>query len=328
MSTIAARVRLWSAGSLIGIALAAGAARAADVYPARPIRFLINQPAGGPTDRFARTVATRLGERLGQALVAENKGGAGGVIAADTLMKAPADGYTLLFGSSSLATLVPLIYKQLPYDPDKMMPVGSLASYAMYLLVNSNLPVTTGPELIAYAKVHPGELSYASGGNGASGHLAGELLRSMGGIDIVHIPYKGNAQAQQDVMSGRVALKFDFWPTSQPLLQSGKVRAIASSGKTRSALTPDIPTLSESGLAGYNMTSWFAIFAPAGTPRPIVDKLNADIAWVLAQPAMRALLDEEAFEPLVLTPEGVRARIQDDRQVLAPIVREARIQVD
>jgi tripartite-type tricarboxylate transporter receptor subunit TctC len=306
----------------------AGAAQGEASYPAKPIRFLINQPPGGPTDQFARMIAARLSERLGQTVVAENKGGAGGVIAADTLMKAPADGYTLLFGSSSLATLVPLIYKHLPYDPAQMMPVGALASYSMYLLINPALPVGSVADLVKLGKAKPGSLSFASGGNGASGHLAGELFKNMAGLDIVHIPYKGNVLAQQDVIAGRVGLMFDFYPTSQAAVQGGRLRVLASTGKTRSPLTPDVPTLNESGLPGYSMTSWFAIFVPPGTPRPIVDKLNGDIAYILAQPAMQAKLTDEAFEPLVLSPEGVTARIKSDMAVLAPIVRQANIHVD
>jgi tripartite-type tricarboxylate transporter receptor subunit TctC len=206
-----------------------------------------------------------------------------------------------------------------------MQPVGALASYAMFLLVNPALPVTSVSELIALAKEKPGTLSFASGGNGATGHLAGERLRSMANIDVTHIPYKGNVLGQQDVMAGRVSFMFDFHPTSIAAVQAGRLRMLASTGKERSMLTPDIPTLDESGLPGFNIVSWYAVFAPPGTPRPIVDSLNRTLIAMTRTPDMQAKLRAQAFEAMELTPEEITARIQAETAVLAPIVRQAGI---
>jgi len=261
--------------------------------------------------------------------VIDNRPGANTAIAAAEAARAKPDGYTLFQPMNSTLTVNPYAFSKLPYDPLRdFTPIGGIAGYSLYLLLNPQLPVKTLPELIRYAKARPGELTYASGGNGTSNHLAGELLKSMAGIDMVHVPYKGNVIAQQDVIAGRVSMMFDFWSTSQQQVKTGRLKVVGSTGDARSSFTPDIPTFKESGLDGYSMTAWFGLFAPAATPRAIVDKLNAQLRAALALPSVRHKLSVQGYEAMPGSPADLQALVDAGNALWTPVFRKANIRAD
>jgi len=253
-------------------------------YPERPIKFIVPFAAGGSTDMVGRLVAEKLSVDLGQSVIVENKPGAGTTIGTNAVVKAKPDGYTLLLCSSSLV-LNRLLYKQLPYDYTKdLVPVAGLIKIPHILVVNPSVPVHSLPELIAYAKRHPGTMNYASTGIGALPHVMAELFLSMTHLKIQHVPYSGTAPALQDLLAGRVQMLFDNLSTALPNLQAGKVRAIGLTTAQRSPAAPQYPTLAEQGLTGYDATSWFGVAAPAGTPDSVVEKVNAAINRILVSP--------------------------------------------
>ena len=279
---------LWrlAVGALLAFsALAAAPMAGAQAYPAKPIRIVVPFPPGGATDILARAVAQKLTDAWGQAVVVDNRPGAGGNIGSEIVAKAAPDGYTLEMGTVGTHAINASLYAKMPYDHVKdFAPVILVAGVPNVLVVNPSLPVSSVQELIAYAKANPGKLNFASSGNGTSIHLAGELFKVMAGVQMTHIPYKGSAPALQDLIGGQVQLMFDNLPPSLPHIKAGKLRALAVTSATRSSALPDTPTIAESGLPGFEASSWFGVLAPAGTPPAIIAKLNAEIAAWLASP--------------------------------------------
>ena len=266
-------------------------------YPAKPIRLVVPFPPAGPTDVVARLVGQKLAERWHQQVVVENRAGAGGTIGAELVARTAPDGYTLLMGSTANMAVNVTLYAKLSYDPLKdFVPVNLAAITPNLMVVNPSLPVTNVREFIALAKTKPGSINYASGGSGTPSHLAAELFKTMAGMQMSHIPYKGSIPALTDVMGGQVTLMFDSMPSALPLVKSGRLKALAQTGAKRSASVPDLPTIGESGLPGYEVAGWFGLFAPAGTPRDIVMKLSNEITLVLNLPDVKeryALLGAE-----------------------------------
>jgi tripartite-type tricarboxylate transporter receptor subunit TctC len=281
--------------------LAAGVA-AAQAYPTKPVKLVVTYPPGGTVDAVARIIAPRLAQRLGQPVVVDNRGGAGGVIGGDLVAKSPADGYTLMLDASNHAQN-PALRSKMPFDTLRdFAPVSLLVKVPNILLVHPSYPVRTVPELIAKAKAAPGEVNYASSGNGSSPHLAAALFDSMAHTRMTHVAYKGGGPALTDVMAGQVPVFFASLGSSLPYIQSGKLRPVAVAGRTRSAVLPDVPTIAESGLPGYEMYEWNAVFAPAGTPAAVIDKLSAAFAAVLKEPEIHARLAGLGAEVIGSTP--------------------------
>ena len=287
---------------IAAFALLPGAARA-DTYPSKPIKMLVPFPAGGTVDFFARTVGPRLAEALGQPVLIENRSGAGGNIAAEAVAKSPADGYTLLMGSEIVSINITL-YEKLGYDPVKdLAPVVLVGTVPNILLVSPSLPVKTTQELIAYAKSGK-KMSYASTGLGTSSQLSSELFKSVAGIDVLHVPYKGGAPAIVDLAGGQVEMMFVNMPTGLPMVKGGKVRILAVTSAQRAPQVPDVPTIAET-LPGFETAAWSAIYAPAGTPRAVIDKLNAAMVKILQMPDVKAALAEQGAVPAGGTPQAL-----------------------
>ena len=281
----------------------------AQPYPHKPVRMVVAQSVGGNADFVARAFAQRLSERLGQQLVVDNRPGAGGTIAAEVVSRAAPDGYTVLLAPTAYG-INPALYAKLPYDPQRdLAPISLLASSSAVVVVNPQLAARSVAELIALAKSQPGKLHYGSSGVAAANHLAGELFRSMAGIDIVHVPYKAATAALVDLTSGRIQLMFASPPSVMALVRSGKVRAIATAGVKRAAQLPDVPTVMESGLPGYQNTIWQALLAPARTPRPIVDRIYREVADIARQPELRERLQADGSEPIGSTPQELADHI-------------------
>jgi tripartite-type tricarboxylate transporter receptor subunit TctC len=287
-------------GKVACFLLAASAASMvlAQDYPNKPIRLVSNYAAGSSIDIIARLVAKPLSEQVGQPVIVENKPGAGGDIGTDVVAKAPKDGYTIGFASPGPLVFNPMMRKSMPFAPGDVVPVTLLATGPNVLLVNPEVPAKNLTELIAYIKANPGKVSYASAGNGTSGHLAGELFRYLTKTDILHIPYKGNAEAVTDVLAGRVQLLFSGVPPIRAFVESGKLRAIAVADFKRSKQLPGVPTMAEAGLPGAESGAWYGILAPAGTPAPILDRLNAELVKVLQRPEVRAQFDQLGIDPV------------------------------
>ena len=292
--------------------LAQAPAAAPGAYPSQPIRLLVGYAPGGPTDIIARLVATRLQEVLGQSVVVENKAGASSNIASDEVARAKPDGYTLLLGTIANATNM-TFYKKLNYDTMRSFaPITHLVASPSVLMVNAALPVRNVSELIALAKAKPGTLSFASSGNGGSPHLGGELLKMRAGVDMIHVPYKGTAPAMNALLSGEVSMSFVTSLSAIPQAKNPKLRALAVAGQQRLPQLPDVPTLIESGLAGFEVSSWSGLMAPAGTPPAIIARLNAETVKILALPEVRATLLAQAALPVGNTPEQFRAYIAEE----------------
>ena len=301
-----------------GIALAALFACAAfhvqaQGYPAKPVRIIVPFAAGGGTDIVARTVGARLGEGLGQTVIVDNRAGAAGAIGTELAAKSAADGYTLLMGSNGPLAISPGLHAKLPYDPLRdFAPVALITTMPFLMVVHPSLPVRSVKALVALAKARAGQLNYGSPGSGSSTHLAMELFKSMAGIAIVHVPYKGVAPAATDLISGQVQMMSGDLNTLMPHVKSGKMRPLAVTGATRSALLPDMPTLSEAGVPGYEASGWFGIFAPAATPREIVRRLNGEIVKALASIELRKRLAGLGGEVAGETPERFGAHLRDE----------------
>ena len=312
------------------LALFVGHARGADTgYPNKPVRLVVPFPPGGTTDVMGRLIGQQLSARLGHQFVIDNRPGAGGGIGADIVAKAPADGYTLLLGAVATHSINPSLYAKLPYDAVKdFAPISLLATLQNVLVVNPSLPVRSVQELVALAKAKPGTLTFASGGNGTTHHLAGELFKRMAGVDMTHVPYKGNAPAIADVLGGQVSMMFDNINNSLPHIKAGKLRALAVTGTARAPVLPSLPTLAELGFTGFNITSWFALFAPAGTPQPILQRLNTEVNRVLHEKQVRELLAAESIEAQGNTPEQFRAFLQAEAVRWAKLVKESGAHID
>jgi tripartite-type tricarboxylate transporter receptor subunit TctC len=296
----------------------------AQSYPVRPIRIVLGYPAGGSTDLLARIVAQWVSERLGQTIVIENKPGAGTNIAAQTVVAAPADGYTLLFAASTYAINATL-YDNLPYNFLRdIVPIAGLAELPLVLDVNTALPVYTFAEFIAFAKANPGSINFASFGVGTIAHLAIELIKQMAGIDVVHVPYRGGAPFITDLLAGRVQAGIDAMPNSLPHIRSGNVRALAVLPAKRAAALPDVPTVAET-LPGYEVSTWSGIVAPRGTPAEVVERLNREINAALADPGVKARIAEIGGTPLVYTPQEFETVIRADTDKWAKVIKAANI---
>jgi len=304
-------------------------AQGAATYPAKPVRLVVPFPAGGTTDILARAVAQRLSEAWGRQVIVDNRPGAGGNIGSDLVAKAAPDGYTLLMGTVGTHAINPSLYKNMPYDHVKdFAPVILVAGVPNVLVVNPSLPVHSVTELIAYAKANPGKLNFASSGNGTSIHLSGELFKAMTGVEMTHVPYKGSAPALTDLIGGQVQLMFDNLPSSLPFIKAGKLRALAVTSGARAAALPDLPTLAESGLPGFEASSWFGVLAPAGTSRDIVAKLNGAIAGWLASPEAKEKLLAQGAIAAGGTPEDFARHIGAETAKWAKVVKASGAHID
>ncbi len=304
----------------------------AQSYPNKPVRWLIPFSAGGPTDVLARAIAPKLSESLGVPVIVENKVGAGGSLAMDAVAKSAPDGYTIGMGHSGTQSINPHLYSKLPYDSLKdFAPVTPVVSYVNVLVVNPNVPAKTVAELVAYAKVNPQKVSFASGGTGATNHLSGELLKAVTGAPMLHVPYKGSAPALVDVMSGNATCMFDILVTSLPQIRAGKVRALAVTSAKRSGYAPDIPTMRESGIEGYEEAGsdlWFGVLGPAGTPKPIVDRLNAELVKALKTPEVSERIRVQAYDVWTLSPEEFTNFLRTDHARWGKVVKFAGARAD
>jgi tripartite-type tricarboxylate transporter receptor subunit TctC len=301
--------------------LAAPAAGAAADYPSRPIRVVVPYPAGGGLDLVLRAMTPGLTARLGQQLVVDNRGGATGVIGAELVARAAPDGYTLLFHSSAGMGIVPNLNQSLPYDPVRDFAPVTLATSSPYMLVvHPKVPVTSVPQLIAYAKARPGELNYASSGNGSSTHLAGELLNRMAGTRLVHVPYKGAGPAVADTVAGHIQLRFSSIPPAMPHVKAGRLRALAVTGAQRFVLLPDLPAMAET-VPGFQVDSWLAVFAPSRTPATIIRKLNAEIVAALHASELKSLLETTGVEAVGSTPERLGQVLREELARWAPVIK-------
>jgi tripartite-type tricarboxylate transporter receptor subunit TctC len=296
--------------SLLALALAVFSQfAAAQDYPTRPITLLVPYVAGGGTDLLARLIAKGLERRLGKPLVIDNRPGAGTVIAATAAARAQADGYTLFMATSTPMAINVSMHKNLPYDPTAdFAPAGLVAQVPFYLVVNPALPINSIADLVALARAKPGTLSIASSGAGSAPHLYAELLKSMLGIEMTHVPYKGGAQSVQDVIAGHVSMVFSEWTTAKPLIATGKVRALGVSTAKRVAAAPDIPSLAEAGVAGYDAAAWQMVVAPARTPSAIVNRLNAELRAVVNEPDIRQEILGRGMDAIVTPPPEELAR--------------------
>ncbi|HMR32365.1 MAG TPA: tripartite tricarboxylate transporter substrate binding protein [Geminicoccaceae bacterium] len=330
MTAIGARLARRAVIGLATAAMLAGAwsLPAAAAFPDRPITMVVPFPAGGSTDLIARLVASRMTATLGQQVVVDNRGGAGGNLGSAAVARAEPDGYTILMGTVATHALNPALYKKMPYDPVKdFAPVSLLVLIPNVLVVNPDFPARTVPELIELLKASPGEYSYASSGNGTPLHLSGELFKSMAGVDMVHVPYKGAGPALVDVMAGHVPIMFDNLPPSLEQIRAGKLRGLAVTTKERAPSAPDMPTIAET-LPGYETYSWNAIFAPAGTPEEAIAKLNAAGLAALADPDVKAKLADLSAGVVGSTPTELAEHVQAELAKWAPIVKASGAQID
>jgi tripartite-type tricarboxylate transporter receptor subunit TctC len=318
--------RAIATGSLLGAALAVSiaiaSAAAAQDYPTRPITLIVPYTAGGGNDLLARAAADKMSKILGQQIVIENRGGAGGSIATRAIAKAEPDGYTLGFGGTGTLAINPTLYSNVGYDPRKdFSPVGLIAASALVICLNPSLPMRSVADLIAFAKKEPGKINYASAGTGSGIHLATEYFAAMAGIKLTHIPYKGAAPALTDVIGGHVAFYFSSLPAAVGLVKDGKVRALALTGAKRSPVFPDVPTVAEAALPGYEAVLHYGIVAPAGMPRPIIDKLSAALRAALASEEVKARIADDGAEPIGSTPEEYAADIDREETKWSAIVK-------
>ena len=296
-------------------------------WPVRPVRLVVTVPPGGAADFIARLVGGRLAESLGQPVLIENRGGAGGTIAADAVAKAAPDGYTLLQNSITTHGIGPHLYAKLPYDPVKdFAPVSGLALLPLIMSVGADLPVRDVNDLIAYSKTHP--LNFASSGNGGAPHMAGELFKSVTGAPITHVPYKGSGPAVADLIGGRVQIMFDAAPSLIANVRAGKLRVLAAASEQRNRLLPDVPTFAELGYPRINVSLWYGLLAPAGTPKAIVSRLNAEVTKALQSDEVREKLLAQGADPMPGSPEAFAAFMREEMAKWAPVVKQAGIKLD
>jgi tripartite-type tricarboxylate transporter receptor subunit TctC len=302
----------------------------AQVYPSKPLRFVVPFPPGGPLDIMGRGLSQKLHEAWGQPVVVENKPGAGGGIGAEFVARSPGDGYTLLMGAVSTHAINPSLYATVPYEPHKdFIPVALVAQVPNVLVVHPSLPVWSVKDLVQYAKAKPAALAFGSGSTGSTGHLAGELFKTMAGVDMVHIPYKGGAPAMADLLAGQTQLMFDNLANALPQVKAGKLRALAVTSAKRAPAVPELPTIAESGLPGFDLTTWFGVFVPAGTAREIVAKLNSGIGTALASPELtERLASMGAVPPENNTPETFAAFVRSEAAKYAKVVKDSGARVD
>jgi len=318
----------WRRLAVVALSLAAAAAFGQD-WPSKPIHFIVPYPAGGPVDAVARLLGQKVGESLHQPVIVENKPGAGGNIGADFVAKSAGDGYTILMGAVATHAINPTLYPSIPYDAARdFAPITQVAATPNVLVVNPRLPVKSVKELVDYARKNPGKLNFGSGSTGSAGHLAGELMKAMAGIDMTHVPYKGAAPAMQDLVAGRLDLMFDNLASAQGQIRAGTVRALAVTTAKRSPLAPDLPTIGESGLPGFDISTWFGVFAPAKTPAPVVQRLHDTFAAALALPDVRDRMLTLGAEPVSSTPKEFAAYIDAEAKKYARLVKASGAKAD
>ncbi|ROR48969.1 tripartite tricarboxylate transporter substrate binding protein [Diaphorobacter nitroreducens] len=329
--TFSRRIALMGACTLAaaGLLPAAAMAQPDAQWPAKPIKWVVPFPPGGAMDVIARTLGEKAGRTLGQPFVIENRPGAGGNIGADAVAKSPADGYTIMITSIGMATNKAL-YPRLSYDPVKdFAPISLLAIVPNVLVVNTAKTTDKSvADVIAHAKRDPGKLTYASAGNGTSIHLAGEVFASMAGLNLLHVPYKGSGPAVTDMLGGQVDLMFDSITSARPHIQAGKLRALGVTSAKRSATLPDVPTIAEAGVPGYEVSPWFAVFAPAGTPAAIVNKINAALIDAMKQPDTVAKFETIGAEPIGTTPQQLATHLDKEVARWGALIKERNIRMD
>lgn len=310
---------------LVGSLLLTSAwAALAQPYPSKPLRLIVPFPPGGSADILARTIGQKMSEGLGQSVVIDNRPGAGTAIGAEATAKAAPDGYTIMIGTVSSHAINPSLNTKLAYDPIRdFTPISPVASIPFALLVHPSLPAKSVDELISIARANPGVLNFSSAGNGTSNHLAGELFKSMARIDLVHIPYKGSAPALNDLLAGQVNMMFDLILTAAPHVKAGTVRAVAVTGKQRSSVLPDVPTIAESSLTGYEVSAWFGMFAPANLPVAVTQRLNAEIVRVMQLADVRERLASQGAEPMSGSADAFAGYVRTELAKWSSVVRTA-----
>ncbi|WP_428419042.1 Bug family tripartite tricarboxylate transporter substrate binding protein [Methylibium sp.] len=320
------RRRLVQAAAL-AVAMASGSAMA-EAWPSKPISLIVPFPAGGTTDVLARALGEKLAQSLGQPVIVENKPGAGATLGADFVAKAKPDGYTLLMGAVH-HTIAPSVYKKLPYDFQKdFAPITTVALVPNVLVVNAATPAKNVAELVALAKAQPGKLTYGSNGNGTAQHLIGTQFENATGTEVIHIPYKGSGPLATDLLGGQITMSFD---TVTPVLQhikSGKLRALAVTTNKRSSALPDVPTLEEAGLKGFNIGTWFGVLAPVATPKELVSRLNAEMVKVIQSPDFRKRMDEIGAEPIGNSTDQMGQQIKGETEKFAKLVKDAKVTIE
>jgi len=321
------RRRLLATAALLPVASAVRAT--GEDYPDKPVRLVVPFPPGGGADNLARAIMPKVSHALGRPIIIDNKPGAGGNVGAELVAGAPPDGYTLLYGTNGTHSINQALYRNLRFDPIKdFAPVSRMTEIAAMLVVNPQLPVLTTTQLIRYAKANPGKVNFASAGNGTTSHLSGELFRTMTGIDIVHIPYRGGAAALADLVSGQVQMMIDVMPNVYPLAKDGRIRGIAVSTAVRFPGAPELPTISESGVAGFESSAWDGVLAPAGTPEPVVARLNAAIRIALADPELVETLKSRGARPVAGTPQEFAQHIVESTRKWAVVVKASGARID
>jgi tripartite-type tricarboxylate transporter receptor subunit TctC len=320
-------LRLLAAVALVALAPLAGLA--AEPFPGKQIRFVVPYPPGGPLDTVARLLGQKVSASIKQPVLVENVPGAGGNIGAGVVARAAPDGYTILMGAVATHAINPSLYPSIPYNAEKdFIAVTQIASTPNVLVVNNAVPATSVAEFIALAKSRPGKLNFGSGSTGSAGHLAGELFNSLAGVDMAHIPYKGAAAAMQDLLGGRVDLMFDNFASSLAQVKAGKIRALAVTTAKRTALAPELPTIAESGLRGFDISTWFGIFVPAGTPKPVVDRLHDEFVKALAASDVREKMIALGAEPVGNRPEEFAAYVKIEAAKYAKLIKASGAKVD
>ena len=301
----------------------------AQSYPSKPIRIVVPFPSGGIADIYSRILGNRLTETWGQPVVVENRTGAGGNIGADLVAKSPPDGYTLGIGTIGTHAVNVTLFSKLPYDPVRdFAPIAMLLEAEGLLVVHPSVPVHSVPELISHARANPGALTFASAGMGTASHLAGELFKSMAKVEMVHVPYKGNVPAITDILAGQTSLIFATMPTVLPQARAGKLRALATIGEARSAAAPELPTVAEAALPGFEVTNWIGLFAPSGTAPEIVRRLNAEVIRLMQSPEIKARMLAEGARSPQTTPEQFGAFVKTEIAKWAPVVRASGARAD
>ena len=300
----------------------------AQAWPAKPISLIVPFAAGGTTDVLARAIGQELSKSLGQPVIVESKPGAGATLGADFVAKSKADGYTFLMGAVH-HTIATSVYKKLPYDFQKdLAPVSIVALVPNVLVVNPGVPAKNVAELLALAKAQPGKLAYGSNGNGTGQHLIGAQFEAMAGVQMLHVPYKGSGPLTTDLLGGQIAMSFDTITPVLPHIKAGKLRALAITTNKRSVALPDVPTLDESGLKGFNLGTWFGVLAPAATPQPIVERVNKEIVRIVNLPDFKKKMDEIGAEPIGNSPEQMARQIKEDTDRFAKLVKDAKVAIE
>ena len=310
---------------LLGM-FAAASAHAADAYPAKTVRIVVAFAAGGSTDLLARNIAQRLNEMWKTPVIVDNRAGGGGIVGSDNVAKSAPDGYTMLFGTNTTNAVAASLYAKLPFDPARdFVPITEVAIIPQMLSVHPSIPARTVKELVALAKSHPGALNYGTAGTGSTSHMAMELFQSVAQIKLTHVPYKGTGPAMIELLGGHLSLMFDVIMTSLPHVQAGKLRTLAVSSLQRAPITPQVPTIAESGYPGFEAIVWFGFFAPAGTSPEIVKKISEDTARILATPAMRELLAGQGAEIVASTPSAFATRVSSEIVKWRKVIQDAGI---